>query len=192
MAPSDLPAGYRYTGGVLDSLKGNQMPNTPKWTVSLGVQYTFHLGGDYSLVPRFDYYWNDKAFGTIFNDGADRMKAYDVMNAQIQLNAPDDFWYARAWVQNLQNKTNVTGMYATDPVVGPVHQPLRWRSAHLRHNARRALLRAASREKRKAPGNRRLSSLCGMPVGAKLGAIANAGDMPCRYAISENRDFAFR
>ncbi|HEY8950230.1 MAG TPA: TonB-dependent receptor [Rhizomicrobium sp.] len=108
-------AGYVASGGVLDNLKGNQMPNTPKWTLSLGVQYTFHLGGDYTLVPRFDYYWNDKAFGTIYNDPADRMKAYDVMNAQIQLNAPDNFWYARAWVQNIQNKTNVTGMYVTDP-----------------------------------------------------------------------------
>jgi outer membrane receptor protein involved in Fe transport len=108
-------AGYVAGGGVLDNLKGNQMPNTPNWTVSLGVQYTFHLGGDYTLVPRFDYYWNDKSWGTIYNDPADRMKAYDVMNAQIQLNAPDNFWYARAWVQNIQNKTNVTGMYVTDP-----------------------------------------------------------------------------
>lgn len=110
-----LPAGYAYSGGVLDNLKGNQMPNTPTWTLSLGVQYTFHLGGDYTLVPRFDYYWNDKAWGTIYNDPADRMKAYDVMNAQIQLNAPDNVWYARAWIQNLENKTNVTGMYVTDP-----------------------------------------------------------------------------
>jgi outer membrane receptor protein involved in Fe transport len=108
-------AGYVAGGGVLDNLKGNQMPNTPNWTLSLGVQYTFHLDGDYTLVPRFDYYWNGKAYGTIYNDPADRMKAYDVMNAQIQLNAPDNLWYARAWVQNLADSTNVTGMYVTDP-----------------------------------------------------------------------------
>jgi len=108
-------AGYIASGGVLDSLKGNQMPNSPKLTLSLGVQYTFHLGSDYTVVPRFDYYWNGKAWGTIYNDPADRMKSYDVMNAQIQLNSPDNLWYARAWVQNIANKTNVTGMYVTDP-----------------------------------------------------------------------------
>ena len=108
-------AGYSASGGVLDILKGNEMPNTPKITLALGVQYTFHLGGDYTVVPRFDYYWNGKAYGTIYNDPADKMKSYDVMNAQIQLNAPDSLWYARAWVQNIQNKTNVTGMYVTDP-----------------------------------------------------------------------------
>ena len=108
-------AGYTASGGVLDNLKGNEMPNTPKITLALGVQYTFHLGGDYTVVPRFDYYWNGKAYGTIYNDPADKMKSYDVMNAQIQLNAPDNVWYARAWVQNLANKTNVTGMYVTDP-----------------------------------------------------------------------------
>ena len=108
-------AGYVASGGVLDNLSGNKMPNTPTFTLSLGVQYTFHLGGDYTIVPRFDYYWNGKSWGTIYNDPADRMKSYDVMNAQIQLNAPDNFWYARAWVQNIANKTNVTGMYVTDP-----------------------------------------------------------------------------
>ena len=110
-----LPAGYAYSNGYQVSLQGNQMPGTPPWTVSIGVQYTFHFDGGYTLVPRIDYYWNDASWGTIFNDGADRLKAWDVANAQIQLNSPDSQWYARAWVQNLADKHNVTGMYVTDP-----------------------------------------------------------------------------
>ncbi len=105
---------YSLVQGNPVNLKGNQMPQTPPLTVSFGAQYTFHLGGDYALVPRVDYYWTDKQWGRIFEDGADRIKAYDVANAQIQLNAPDNVWYARAWVQNVFDKHNQTGEYLTD------------------------------------------------------------------------------
>ena len=108
-------AGYRYQFGVPVSLSGNQMPNTPEWTISIGAQYTFNLDGGYTLVPRVDYYWKSDQFGRIFNGPADKIKAWDVMNAQIQLNSPDAMWYARAWVQNLMDKDNITGMYITDP-----------------------------------------------------------------------------
>ncbi|MGN6517243.1 MAG: TonB-dependent receptor [Rhizomicrobium sp.] len=110
--------GYTAGQGNPVNLKGNQMPLTPPWTVSVGVQYTFHLGGDYTLIPRADYYWTDSQWGRIFEDGADRIKAYDVANAQIQLNAPDNRWYARAWVQNIFDKHNETGEYLTDASSG--------------------------------------------------------------------------
>jgi len=38
-----------------------------------------------------------------------------VTNAQIQLNAPQNLWYARFWVQNAFDADNITGMYLTDP-----------------------------------------------------------------------------
>jgi outer membrane receptor protein involved in Fe transport len=110
-----LPAGYAASAGFNTSLSGNEMPNTPKWTLSFGAQYTQPLDGDYNVVLRADYYWNDKAWGTIFNDGADRMKSWDVANASIQLNAPDNLWYAKFWVSNIFDRTSVTGMYVTDP-----------------------------------------------------------------------------
>lgn len=91
------------------------MPNTPKWTVSVGAQYTLNMDGDYNLVFRGDYYWNDKAWGTIYNDGADRMNSWDVTNASVQLNAPDNLWYAKFWIQNVFDQDNITGMYVTDP-----------------------------------------------------------------------------
>ncbi|MBI3676801.1 MAG: TonB-dependent receptor [Proteobacteria bacterium] len=108
-------AGYRYEFGVPVSLSGNEMPNTPKWTVSVGAQYTMPLENDFNIVTRVDYYWKDRSFGRIFNAGADRIKAWDVANASMQLNAPDDQWYARAWVKNIFDKANITGMYITDP-----------------------------------------------------------------------------
>lgn len=114
-AAANAVAGYDASIGVAANVKGNEMPLTPKWTIGVGGQYTWHMDGDYNTVFRMDYYWKDKSYGRIFNDGADRLKSWDVVNASIQLNAPENAWYAKAWVQNLMDKDNVTGMYVTDP-----------------------------------------------------------------------------
>lgn len=116
--PAPLQGHYTISSGIPVSLDGNKMPTTPDWTISLGVQYTFAFESGYSLVPRVDFYWKDSMFGRIFNGPADRIASSENTNLQIQLNAPDDRWYARAWVQNVFDEDNVTGMYVTDASSG--------------------------------------------------------------------------
>jgi iron complex outermembrane receptor protein len=116
--PPALAAHYHITTGNGVNIGGNEMPLTPPWTVSLGVQYTFDVGSGFTLIPRADYYWTDSQWARIFEDGADRIRSYDVANAQIQLNAPDNLWYARAWVKNIFDKDNMTGEYLTDASSG--------------------------------------------------------------------------
>jgi iron complex outermembrane receptor protein len=41
-----------------------------------------------------------------------------VVNAQIQLNAPDDRFYVRGFVSNLTKNNALTGMYVTDQSSG--------------------------------------------------------------------------
>lgn len=107
--------GYKAEFGIAQSLSGREMPLAPHWTVGLGAQYTFNLPGEYNLVPRVDFYWQAKEWGRMFNDGADFINSWSVTNAQIQLNAPENRWYARFWVQNVFDADNITGMYLTDP-----------------------------------------------------------------------------
>jgi outer membrane receptor protein involved in Fe transport len=47
--------------------------------------------------------------------GSDYIAAWDTMNGQIQLNAPDNQWYARVFATNIFDKRNPTGVYLTDP-----------------------------------------------------------------------------
>ena len=178
MSALGVPGNYVASQGYSVSLKGNQMPSTPPWTIGLGVQYTFHMGGGYSLVPRFDYYWNDASYGTIFNDGADRIKAYDVANAQIQLNAPDNLWYARAWVQNLADKHSVTGMYVTDPSSALFTNLFVGTPRTYGITDRRAPLGAPHRRSERAPGNRR-------PF--PLGSVIRGGEKNFRCPLEASR-----
>ena len=110
-----LIAGNHDGTGVAVNLHGNKLPDVPNAQVGVGAQWTARLKDDYTLIPRVDYYWQSSMESRVFNDGADFIGSWDTMNAQIQLNAPDNKWYARVFATNVFNKQNPTGVYLTDP-----------------------------------------------------------------------------
>ncbi|HEY4115305.1 MAG TPA: TonB-dependent receptor [Rhizomicrobium sp.] len=111
------PTGQGTASGAYDNLSGNQLQNTPDLTISIGAQYTFHMG-DYTVVPRVDYYWQTSMYARIFNDPSDKIKSWGVGNAQVTLNAPDTRWYVTAWMKNFANSNNITGEYLTSSTSG--------------------------------------------------------------------------
>jgi iron complex outermembrane receptor protein len=122
----DLPGGFTTfdtkTGGTLTgvpiNLDGKQLANTPPYTISFGAQYTTPVGGGFNLVSRADFYWQAASWGRIFNDPADRIKSYSVMNALLTLNAPDNQWYVSLYGRNLLGGNQVTGQYLTSSSSG--------------------------------------------------------------------------
>ena len=122
----DLPGGFTTadpaTGGTLTgvpvNLDGKQLADTPPYTISFGAQYTTPVGGGFNLVSRMDYYWQAASWGRIFNDPADKIKSYGVMNALFTLNAPENAWYVALYGRNLLGGSKVTGQYLTSSSSG--------------------------------------------------------------------------
>lgn len=106
------------SGGVLVNVRGNELPQAPQVKFSAGVQYTADLGGDITLVPRADLTYTGEYYGSIFNRQINRIEGFAVVNAQIQLNGPDDKWFVRGFVQNLTKNNAITGQYVTDQSSG--------------------------------------------------------------------------
>ena len=106
--------------GVETNVRGNKLPNAPTYKWSVGAQYTIDFNDSgYTLVPRVDLNYTGNSWGTIFNKNPiDRLPGYEVVNAQIQLNAPDDRFYVRGFVSNLTKNNALTGMYVTDQSSG--------------------------------------------------------------------------
>jgi outer membrane receptor protein involved in Fe transport len=104
--------------GVLQNLRGNELPQAPQYKFSAGAQYTFDIGQSGSLVPRIDMAHTGASFGNIFNGFINRVPSYTVINAQVQFNGNDDKWYLRGFVQNLTNNSATTGLYVTDQSSG--------------------------------------------------------------------------
>jgi outer membrane receptor protein involved in Fe transport len=104
--------------GVETNLKGNKLPQAPEFKFSTGVQYTIDLASGISIVPRWDLAFTGESYGNIFNGNVNRVPAYEVMNAQVQVNGVDNKWYVRAFIQNITNNNATTGLYVTDQSSG--------------------------------------------------------------------------
>ena len=99
-------------------LDGNQLQNSPEWSVSLGGQYTFILPQDHRLALRVDYYWQDEMYTRLFNRPVDKIDSWDIWNAQLTLTSAEDTWYARAFIKNIADDDHEVGSYLTDPSSG--------------------------------------------------------------------------
>ena len=104
--------------GVPVNIRGNQLPQAPDFKVSAGAQHTADLGAGMSLVLRGDIAFTGESYGSIFNGNVNRVEAFAIINAQVQLNGRDDRWFARAFVQNLTDNDAITGLALTDASTG--------------------------------------------------------------------------
>lgn len=104
--------------GVALNIKGNALPQAPNVKVSVGGQYTLDLPGGMTLVSRADVAFTGDSYGNIFNAEVNRVPSYVQVNAQLQLNGANDGWFARAYIQNLTNKSALTGLSIGDASTG--------------------------------------------------------------------------
>jgi len=107
-----------YGSGVPVNIIGNQLPQSPRYKFSAGIQWTGQLGHGWDITPRVDLAYTGGYYGSIFNNNVNRIQGYEVVNAQVQLNGPDERFYVRAFVQNLTANNAITGLYVTDQSSG--------------------------------------------------------------------------
>ncbi|MBY8827484.1 TonB-dependent receptor [Hephaestia mangrovi] len=114
-----LFGGINFEGsGVPVNVKGNKLPQAPSYKFAVGAQYTFHTASDWTIVPRVDLNYTGNSYASIFNQPIDRLPGYEVVNAQLTVNGPDNKWYVRGFVKNLTNDNAITGQYVTDQSSG--------------------------------------------------------------------------
>ncbi|HSZ74436.1 MAG TPA: TonB-dependent receptor, partial [Rhizomicrobium sp.] len=76
--PATAPNGG---AGFTKDLSGNQLPNAPPFTLSLGAQYTMSVSEDWAATGRVDGYWQGNSFARVFND-----KPYDQLHGYTNVN----------------------------------------------------------------------------------------------------------
>jgi len=115
-----LPVGYggfdpvtapNNGAGFDKDLGGNELPNTPPFTVSAGAQYTLPLSNDWAGTLRADYYWQDYSWARIFNDNPyDRLRGYTNVNLTLILTNQNG-WQVMLYDKNVLNTTDITGTF---------------------------------------------------------------------------------
>jgi hypothetical protein len=106
------PATAPNNGAGFDKeLGGNELPNTPPFTVSAGAQYTLPISNDWAGTLRADYYWQDYSWARIFNDNPyDRLRGYTNVNLTLILTNQAG-WQVMLYDKNVFNTTDITGTF---------------------------------------------------------------------------------
>jgi outer membrane receptor protein involved in Fe transport len=109
--------GYSIEGKAQD-LSGNELPNSPHLTLSVGAQYTWDFADGWSATLRGDYYRQSKQFTRVYNTAYDQLKSWNNANLTLKVEKPEWGLQIDAYVKNLSNKTPITDAYTTDDSSG--------------------------------------------------------------------------
>lgn len=97
--------------GLLDDLGGNELPNSPHWTVNFGAEYSLPFSEDWSATLRGDAYWQGKSWARVYNLAPyDRLKSWTNFNLSLRVDGPDNLTI-EAYVKNVFNSTPLTGAF---------------------------------------------------------------------------------
>jgi len=117
------------TGVNSESITGNRMPHTPKFSTTLQYQHMFHIG-DATLVPRINLHYEAASWLSVFDGGVvtannvannpnDKQKAYTRTDLGLRYNS-GKAWYVDAFVRNIENSNIKTAALAQQSSNGVV------------------------------------------------------------------------
>jgi len=97
--------------GFDKNLSGNELPNAPPFTVSVGAQYSLPLSSEWAGTLRSDFYWQDDSWARVFNDNPyDRIHGYTNLNLALILTSQSG-WQVMLYDKNVFNTTAITGAF---------------------------------------------------------------------------------
>ncbi|HEX6860793.1 MAG TPA: TonB-dependent receptor [Caulobacteraceae bacterium] len=97
--------------GFYKELGGNELPNAPHWTVSLGAQYAWHFQPGWTATLRGDGYWQAQSWARVYNlDPYDKLHGW--YNANLSLWVENDEGLKiELYAKNLLDKTPITDAF---------------------------------------------------------------------------------
>ncbi|MBB4097951.1 TonB-dependent receptor domain-containing protein [Sphingomonas kyeonggiensis] len=96
--------------GFYADLGGNELPNSPHWTVNLGAQYVLPIS-EWNLAFRGDYYRQSSSWSRVYNISIDRLRSWDNANISVTLDRPESGFSMQFYIKNLFNKTPITDAF---------------------------------------------------------------------------------
>lgn len=126
VAPSDLLSicdgsfaafGLVPSAGVSVGLAGNELPNSPRFTVSTGAQYSWSAG-DWILIARGDYFRQSRSFATNFNRASDVLRGWDNVNLSFSFERPSVGLKLQIYARNLLGEEALTTFSLNSGLLG--------------------------------------------------------------------------
>lgn len=110
--PSDSTAvSANPADGCIPNFSGNDLRQAPENMFNLHGRYTFDLGDNGSLVTKLEYRFQDDSFYDPDNNDIAVIPRYELWDALVAWNSPNNDWNISAWVKNLTDKEYRTHVY---------------------------------------------------------------------------------
>ncbi|HEX5777055.1 MAG TPA: TonB-dependent receptor, partial [Caulobacteraceae bacterium] len=97
--------------GFFDELGGNELPNAPHWTASVGAQYSFGLPAGWEATLRGDFYWQSQSFARVYNTQYDKLRAWTNTNISLWFEHEDWGVTAEVYVKNAFDEEPITDAF---------------------------------------------------------------------------------
>ena len=114
---SIVPVGYDPAqnpnggAGFYADLSGNELPNSPRFTVNIGAQYTIPFSDGWEATLRGDYYRQGKSFARVYNTVADRLRGWGNANFSLRISNEDQGLTFEAYIKNAFDKAPITDAF---------------------------------------------------------------------------------
>jgi iron complex outermembrane receptor protein len=96
---------------------GKTPPQSPEWTVNLGLEQTFPLSSGARIIFQVGtHYQSETLTGLEFLD-SEKQDAYWMSNAALMFNSPEDRWSVAAYVDNIEDETVLASSFP-EPLAG--------------------------------------------------------------------------
>jgi iron complex outermembrane receptor protein len=97
--------------GIKQELGGNELPNAPHWTASLGAQYGVDILEGWRATVRGDAYWQSQSWARVYNaDPYDKLHGWYNVNLSLWLENEDGL-KIEIYAKNLLDKTPITDAF---------------------------------------------------------------------------------
>ncbi len=88
------------SAGVQD-LVGYRLPRAPRWSGSVGAQYTFDSGADFTTTLRAEYQYRDSVFYSQYENDLVGQGSISLVNAFIMMKSQAQGYSVQLWGRNL-------------------------------------------------------------------------------------------
>ncbi len=104
--------------GFLADIGGNELPNSPRWTLSLGADYTWPMPQGWAMTLRGDYYRQTESWSRVYAEVSDRLQAWDSANFSLTFAQPDRNVTLQVYVKNAFDETPITDAFLNSDSTG--------------------------------------------------------------------------
>ncbi len=113
----------------LVSFKGNEIPMSPRWKTTLGVDYTWDIGNLGAVIPYAVIVHSSHYYGTDYNTPLDRQGSYTKLDLSLSWRSQNDLYSAELYAHNvtdvavlnravLGNNQRIQGSYEPPRMIG--------------------------------------------------------------------------